>query len=132
MLGNHDQHRIATRVGLAQARVAAMLLLTLRGTPTLYYGDEIGMLQISSGRAGAGSARGTCLDRCRARWRRTPMQWDASAHAGFSQAQPWLPVGETYQHENVEKQRRDNASLYNLYRRLIALRRSRRALVNGS
>ena len=63
---------------------------------------------------------------------RTPMQWDASAHAGFSQAQPWLPVGETYQHENVEKQRRDNASLYNLYRRLIALRRARRALVNGS
>ena len=47
VLGNHDNHRIASRVGLAQARIAAMLLLTLRGTPTLYYGDEIGMCDVN-------------------------------------------------------------------------------------
>ena len=47
VLGNHDNSRIASRVGVAQARVAAMLLLTLRGTPTLYYGDELGMLNVA-------------------------------------------------------------------------------------
>ena len=48
MLGNHDRPRIAARIGLAQARIAAMLLLTLRGTPTIYYGDEIGLRRCRS------------------------------------------------------------------------------------
>ena len=86
VLGNHDKPRLATRVGRAQARVAAMLLLTLRGTPTLYYGDEIGMCdvpiapdQVVDPRElnwpGIGLGRDPC---------RSPMQWDASTNGGFS------------------------------------------------
>jgi alpha-glucosidase len=86
VLGNHDKPRIRTRVGAAQARVAAMLLLTLRGTPTLYYGDEIGMHDVpippylvqdpfEKNLPGLGLGRDPV---------RTPMQWDAEKHAGFS------------------------------------------------
>ena len=133
VLGNHDQPRIASRVGPEQARIAAMLLLTLRGTPTIYYGDEIGMAQvpippdrvrdpfelnvpgIGCGRDGA----------------RTPMQWDATAHAGFSSVEPWLPVAVEFTATNVERQRRDPMSIYNLYRRLIAVRRRSPSLLFG-
>ncbi|HZZ89127.1 MAG TPA: alpha-amylase family glycosyl hydrolase, partial [Caulobacteraceae bacterium] len=94
VLGNHDRPRIASRVGAAQARVAAMLLLTLRGTPTLYYGDELGLEQAAiapervqdpweKNEPGLGLGRDPC---------RTPMPWDASPHAGFSTAEPWLPL----------------------------------------
>ena len=94
VLGNHDRPRIASRVGPSQARVAAMLLLTLRGTPTIYYGDEIGMHQVAiapdrvrdpfeKNVPGIGVGRDGC---------RTPMQWDATANAGFSAATPWLPL----------------------------------------
>ena len=82
VLGNHDSPRIASRVGPAQARVAAMLLLTLRGTPTLYYGDEIGMDDVPippEPRAGS-LARRTCPGcGCGRDPARTPMQWDARA-----------------------------------------------------
>jgi alpha-glucosidase len=134
VLGNHDRPRVATRIGEAQARVAAMLLLTLRGTPTLYYGDEIGLPQavippervhdpFEKNVPGFGLGRDGC---------RTPMQWDASRHAGFSQAEPWLPLtGDTAQ-RNVVVQRADPGSLYNLYRRLIALRRAHPALTTGT
>ena len=104
VIGNHDQSRIATRVGQAQARIAAMLLLTLRGTPTHYYGDELGMEDVPIAR-----------ERARDNWtksesgvgvgrdpERTPMQWDSSPHAGFSNGEPWLPVSATYQRVNVE------------------------------
>jgi alpha-glucosidase len=134
VLGNHDRPRIASRIGAAQARLAAMLLLTLRGTPTIYYGDEIGMQQVpiapdqvrdpfERNVPGIGVGRDGC---------RTPMPWDATSNAGFSSALPWLPVGDDFRHENVENQRRDPASMLNLYRRLIALRRTRRALSIGS
>ena len=94
VLGNHDRPRIASRVGREQARVAAMLLLTLRGTPTLYYGDEIGMHQVAiapdqvrdpfeKNVPGIGVGRDGC---------RTPMQWDATPHAGFSASGTWLPL----------------------------------------
>jgi len=63
---------------------------------------------------------------------RTPMQWDASEHAGFSKVEPWLPLADDYFDENVEKQRTDRGSIYNLYRRLIAVRRARPALKTGS
>jgi alpha-glucosidase len=103
VLGNHDRPRVASRVGSEQARVAAMLLLTLRGTPTLYYGDEIGMRQIpiapeqvrdpfEKNVPGIGVGRDGC---------RTPMQWDASTYAGFSTAKPWLPLAHDANHENV-------------------------------
>ena len=103
VLGNHDRPRIASRVGPEQARIAAMLLLTLRGTPTLYYGDEIGMHQLAvapedirdpfeKNLPGIGVGRDGC---------RTPMQWDASHFSGFSEGKPWLPLPEDHVRENV-------------------------------
>jgi alpha-glucosidase len=134
VLGNHDRRRIASRVGDAQARIAAMLLLTLRGTPTIYYGDEIGMQDVAIPRDRIRdvverniSEHGLGRDRCR-----TPMQWDATRFAGFSEHEPWLPMPEAAHHENVENQRRDGTSFLSLYRRLIALRRSEPALQLGS
>jgi alpha-glucosidase len=134
VLGNHDKPRVASRVGQAQARVAAMLLLTLRGTPTLYYGDEIGLPQATippelvqdpfeKNVPGLGLGRDGC---------RTPMQWDGSRNAGFSRATPWLPVSADHATRNIEVERADPASLYNLYRALTALRRTHPALATGS
>jgi alpha-glucosidase len=134
VLGNHDRHRIATRAGRAQARVAAMLLLTLRGTPTLYYGDEIGMEDVPIpphmeqdpwGKRVPGMGLGRDPER-------TPMQWDASHAAGFTTGDPWLPVAADYQETNEERQREDPGSILSLYRRLIELRRSEPALHGGS
>jgi alpha-glucosidase len=133
VLGNHDRPRVASRVGREQARVAAMLLLTLRGTPTLYYGDEIGMRQVAiapeqvrdpfeKNVPGIGVGRDGC---------RTPMQWDATAHAGFSSSQPWLPVADDFLHENVVNLEADARSILNLYRALIGLRRKRPQLMSG-
>jgi len=134
VLGNHDRPRIASRVGREQARVAAMLLLTLRGTPTLYYGDEIGMHQVAIAAEqvrdpfeknvpGIGVGRDGC---------RTPMQWDATPHAGFSTARPWLPLPDDYVHENVVNLESDAGSILNLYKALIALRKDLPQLVTGS
>jgi len=133
VLGNHDQHRIASRVGAAQARVAAMLLLTLRGTPTLYYGDEIGMrdVDIPPGRVQDPVERnvpGLGLGRDP---ERTPMQWNAEAHAGFSTHEPWLPVAPDYREVNVAVQRDAAKSMLRLYVELIALRRGEAALEVG-
>jgi alpha-glucosidase len=134
VLGNHDRPRIASRVGAAQARIAAMLLLTLRGTPTIYYGDEIGMQDVTIPRDRIRDPveknvpeRGLGRDGCR-----TPMQWDTTRYAGFSKTEPWLPVPGSAQHENVENQRRDCTSFLSLYRLLIALRRSEPALRLGA
>jgi alpha-glucosidase len=135
VLGNHDRSRVASRVGSAQARVAAMLLLTLRGTPTLYQGDEIGMTDVP-----------IPPERVRDPWERnvpglglgrdpvrTPMQWDASANAGFTTgAEPWLPVGPAYQTVNVEEQASDPRSILSLYRALVMLRRTEPALSVGA
>jgi alpha-glucosidase len=120
-------------VGTAQARVAAMLLLTLRGTPTLYYGDEIGMrdVEIPPQRVqdpfeknvpGKGLGRDP---------ERTPMQWCDEPHAGFSDSEPWLPVAPDYARVNVDAQRDDPASMLTLYKRLIDLRRGEPALEIG-
>jgi alpha-glucosidase len=130
VLGNHDRPRLISRIGAEQARVAAMLLLTLRGTPTLYYGDEVGMRQVD---VAPGRARDPAAlhvpgrDGCR-----TPMQWDATAFAGFSSAEPWLPLAEDFAECNVARERADSGSLLSLYRRLIALRRTRPALSRGT
>ena len=122
VLGNHDQPRIASRVGLAQARVAAILLLTLRGTPTLYYGDEIGMrngvIAPEEFQDPQGKNVGISRDP-----QRTPMQWSSAPGAGFTTGRPWLPLGIDYADQNVEQQRGDPTSMLSLYRRLIALRR---------
>jgi alpha-glucosidase len=112
-------------VGPDQARVAAMLLLTLRGTPTLYYGDEIGMRQVA---IAPDQVRdpfeknvpdiGVGRDGCR-----TPMQWDATRYAGFSTTIPWLPIPEDAVHENVVNLDADVRSILSLYKALIGLRR---------
>jgi alpha-glucosidase len=133
VLGNHDKSRVASRVGAAQARVAAMMLLTLRGTPTLYYGDEIGMrdVPIAAERVRDPFERnvpGLGLGRDP---ERTPMQWSAARHAGFTSGEPWLPLAADAAAVNVEAQRADPRSLLTLHRRLLALRRAEPALQHG-
>src|ERR1700754_2107852 len=126
VLGNHDRPRVASRVGRDQARVAAMLLLTLRGTPTLYYGDEIGMVDVpiphqrvqdpfEKNVPGMGLGRDPC---------RTPMQWNGTSNAGFSVADPWLPISDDYQVVNVQAADDDPTSILTLNRKLIELRRA--------
>ena len=133
VLGNHDQARIASRIGAAQARIAAMLLLTLRGTPTMYYGDELGMVNAGilpeqvqdpaeKNEPGLGLGRDP---------ERSPMPWDNSVFAGFSSVTPWLPMGPDYSTVNVADLSTQPASILNLYRALIRLRRSNEALVQG-
>ncbi|HEX7002806.1 MAG TPA: alpha-amylase family glycosyl hydrolase [Trueperaceae bacterium] len=133
VLGNHDKSRIASRVGARQARVAQMLLLTLRGTPTLYYGDEIGMhdVEIPAEKVQDPSAlRNPGLEMGRDPMR-TPMQWSSADGAGFSDAEPWLPVARDYRRVNVEAQRGDEGSMLCLVKRLIELRRREAALSVG-
>jgi alpha-glucosidase len=134
VLGNHDRPRIAGRVGRQQARIAAMLLLTLRGTPTIYFGDEIGMAQASipPDRVRDPFQRNLPGIEVGRDGSRTPMQWDDSRFAGFSEVEPWLPLADDFREYNTLKQRSDPSSIYHLYRRLIALRRSRTALRRGS
>lgn len=135
VLGNHDRSRLASRLGEAQARVAAMLLLTLRGTPTLYYGDELGMRDtdippekiqdpLEERLRGQGLGRDP---------ERTPMQWDATANAGFclSAVTPWLPVSGEYATVNVTSERVDPASMLSLYRALLTLRHAEPAFSIG-
>jgi alpha-glucosidase len=133
VIGNHDVNRIATRAGPRQRRVAAMLLMTLRGTLTMYYGDEIGMENVpvppDAEQDPVGKNIGSGFSRDPAR---TPMQWDSSPNAGFSEAKPWLPIARDYKRVNVAAQSEDPDSILNLYRRLIALRKSEAALTVGS
>ncbi|HEY2391559.1 MAG TPA: alpha-amylase family glycosyl hydrolase [Candidatus Angelobacter sp.] len=133
VLGNHDQARIASRIGKEQARVAAMLLLTLRGTPTIYYGKEIGMVNVpvpsgevqdpaEKNEPGLGLGRDP---------ERSPMPWDNSPHAGFTQAKPWLPLGVDHTQLNVASLSLQSDSILNLYRRLIRLRRKNEVMISG-
>jgi alpha-glucosidase len=134
-LGNHDKHRVASRFGLEQARVGMMLLLTLRGTPTIYYGDEIGMedgwipdehiqdpWELQSPGIGVGRDP-----------ERTPMLWNHEAHAGFctNNVLPWLPISTDSTKNNVEKQQKDPRSFLSLTRALLALRKHHRSLQLG-
>jgi alpha-glucosidase len=132
-LGNHDRRRLASRIGPSQVRVAAMLLLTLRGTPTILYGDELGLRDSPVprerqrdyfGLRGGESHDGT----------RTPMPWSAGPNGGFSSASDadlWLPPHRDYRSRNVAAQLVDRCSTLNLYRRLLALRRTSEALSRG-
>ncbi len=134
VLGNHDRSRLASRLGAAQARVAAMLLLTLRGTPTIYQGEEIGMVDVTIPAERVQdpwekNVPGLGLGRDPAR---TPMQWDASPNAGFTSAvEPWLPLPPSYATTTVAAQVTDPHSILSLYRTLIALRRCEPALWVG-
>ncbi len=133
VIGSHDAPRIAARVGEAQARVAAMLLLTLRGTPTLYQGDEIGIGRVDIPPDRVRDPQelrqpGIGIGRDRSR---TPMPWDDSAFAGFSTVEPWLPLNPDWRTRNVAAQDGDPSSMLTLYRRLLALRRAHPALAIG-
>ncbi|WP_298813694.1 alpha-amylase family glycosyl hydrolase [uncultured Sphingomonas sp.] len=133
VIGSHDAPRIAARVGEAQARVAAMLLLTLRGTPTLYQGDEIGIgsVTIPPNRIrDPQHFRQPTLNIGRDR-SRTPMAWDDRANAGFSSVEPWLPLHDDWRTRNVAAQARDAGSMLSLYRDLLAFRRATPALSLG-
>jgi alpha-glucosidase len=133
VLGNHDRSRVASRLGCEQARVAAMLLLTLRGTPTIYQGEEIGMTDVAispeqvvdpweKNVPGLGLGRDPV---------RTPLPWDASPKGGFTSGEPWLPIGPEHDRVNVASEARDPQSMLSLYRALLALRRREEALVTG-
>jgi alpha-glucosidase len=133
VLGNHDRQRVAAKRGEAQARVAAMLLLTLRGTPTLYYGDELGLTDVAIPSAEVQDPRelrepGLALGRDPVR---TPMPWDASANAGFTTAKPWLPLNADWPTRNVARTMAEPQSILTLYRRLLAARRVHPALSIG-
>jgi glycosidase len=133
VLGNHDRPRVAAKRGEAQTRVAAVLLLTLRGTPTLYYGDELGLSDVMIGSSQVRDPRelrepGLALGRDPVR---TPMPWDDSENAGFTNAKPWLPLHADWPTRNVARMTEDPQSILTLYRRLLALRRDRLALSIG-
>jgi alpha-glucosidase len=136
VLGNHDQKRLASRVGHAQSRVAAVLLLTLRGTPTMYYGDELGMpdAQIApdqvrdpaeKNQPGIGQGRDP---------ERSPMLWLNHENAGFtgSGARTWLPLVWNWPSFTVETETADPGTMLKLYRKLLRLRRERPELHAGS
>lgn len=133
VIGSHDAPRIAARVGEAQARVAAMLLLTLRGTPTLYQGDEIGIGQVDIPPNRVRDPQelrqpGIGIGRDRSR---TPMPWDGSAQAGFTTGEPWLPLNPDWRTRNVAAQEGEAGSMLHLYRALLRLRRAEAALAVG-
>jgi alpha-glucosidase len=141
-LSNHDRprHFGRYRAGdeartLGRAQVAALLLLTVRGTPFLYYGEEIGMTNLPIKRKDLKDPVGIRY------WpipvgrdpERTPMQWNDSAQAGFSTAaSTWLPVNPDYATVNVAAQTDDPASLLSFYRKVIHARRTSAALRRGT
>jgi alpha-glucosidase len=133
VLGNHDNARIATRIGARRARVAAMLLLTLPGTITMYYGEELGMCNVpiapdlvqdpaEKNEPGLGLGRDP---------ERTPMPWDGTPTGGFTNGWPWLPLGDEHEIVNVAGLERDDNSILRLYRNLIQLRQNHGVLVSG-
>lgn len=136
VMGNHDQHRIVTRIGPDQARVAAMLLLTLRGTPTMYYGDELGMPdaviapdEVVDPAEKRQPGRGFGRD-----GERSPMLWSNAANAGFTspETRTWLPLVQGWPAHTVESAGYHADSMLALYRRLLALRQSTPALHMGT
>ena len=133
VLGNHDQPRITSRVGLQQAKIAAMLLLTLRGTPTIYYGEEIGMTDVPIPFDEVQDPQGLNMpDKNLSRDpSRTPMQWNSSEYAGFSETKPWLRLSSNYKRVNVEIQKNNPYSTLNFYRQLIGLRQKEASLMHG-
>jgi alpha-glucosidase len=140
VISNHDIVRSYNRYGDGVhndeiAKLMAGLYLTLRGTPIMYYGEEIGMqnndpkrkedVKDPIGKLGWPKEKGRDGER-------TPMQWNDSANAGFSTATPWLPVPDTYKTHNVATELKDPDSILNFYRKLLSLRHTNPALVEGS
>ena len=125
VLSNHDQVRHRSRYGSeARARAAAVLLLTLRGTPFLYAGEELGLEDavVPPERVVDPGGRDGC---------RAPIPWDESPAHGWASDDPWLPWPPHARERNAEQQRDDPASMLHLYRRLLAARRGCEALTSG-
>ena len=155
-LGNHDFSRIVSRFGNdrkyhnASAKLLVTLLMSLRGTPYVYQGDEIGMTNITHPSIDlyddvetrnawkAAEAAGKDMDQFlkAVHWQsrdnaRTPMQWDASMQAGFSTGKPWIPVNENHEQINVAAAENDPNSILHYYRKMIAYRKANPSLVYG-
>jgi alpha-glucosidase len=127
--GNHDQSRVVSRLGERAARSAACLQLMLPGMIFVYNGDELGMRDVDippesvrDPAAYGGHGRDP---------ERTPMQWSDDVNAGFSTANPWLPVAPDYASHNVETERENPQSFLNLYKQLIKLRTTEKAISLG-
>jgi glycosidase len=116
VLGNHDNHRIASKAGPFLARALNVLLLTLPGTPTTYYGEEILMTDVD---VKPDLRQDKYGDRDK---ERTPMQWNSKKNAGFTSATPWLPLAENYSTVNVQSELGDDTSMLSLYKRLVEMR----------
>lgn len=156
-LSNHDQARLVSRFAddseAYRAPATKMLntfLLSMRGTPYLYYGDELGMTNIyfdhieqyndisaingyKKHLSEGGDAK-EYLEELKMYSRdngRTPMQWDATPHGGFSQGTPWLPVNKNTQWINVENQDKEAHSILNHFRKMTALRIAHPTLIYG-
>lgn len=131
VFGNHDRDRLASRVGAEQARVVALLLLTVRGVPYIFQGEELGLLNGEVAPEAYQDPQGINLgisrDMCR-----TPFHWNAGPYAGFSTVRPWLPIASTHRTLNVEGESADPRSSLTLYRRLLALRHDHPALHAGA
>lgn len=146
VMGNHDIYRYTRRIDndLDKAKLMALLQLTVRAVPTLYYGEEVGIIN-------GELTRETALDPMAEvfKWLpgwllklmpvsinrdvcRTPMQWDSSQHAGFSQHTPWLDVTQAHNDRNVAQMHKDPDSLLNWYKLLIELRKHHKALHQGN
>lgn len=138
VIGNHDQKRIASKVGSEkQARIATMLLLTLRGTPTVYYGDEIGMKNVKIPKSmiqdPPALKQPEIADIVGRDPERAPMQWDKTANAEFSAKgiKTWLPIAKNFKKNNVKTQESDKKSILNLFKALTKLRSENNCLNSG-
>ncbi len=132
--GNHDVSRLVSRIGEAEARLAAFLQFTLPGLIFVYNGDELGM---SDGKITPDSIRDKAAQIIFKQTKtrdpeRTPMQWDDSVYAGFSSHKPWLPINDNYKTLNIAHSERDTGSILSLYKNLIRIRQSIDALRVGS
>lgn len=156
-LGNHDQPRMLTRWGNdseefreVSAKMLHTFLLTMRATPFIYHGDEIGMSNIKFDdiadyrdiesinmhqyltSTGGDLQRFIDAQKITARDNgRTPFQWDSSENAGFTDGKPWLKVNPNYPQVNSEVQENDPDSILNYFRKLIDLRKKHRTLIYG-
>lgn len=126
VLGNHDNHRIASKAGPYLARALNVLLLTLPGTPTTYYGEEILMTNVDVKPEQRKDEYG---DRDK---ERTPMQWNSEKNAGFTSGKPWLPLAANYTEVNVQSQEDDDTSMLRLYTRLSTMRSTYKAFMDTS
>jgi alpha-glucosidase len=132
VIGGHDKHRVASKIGQPQTRILAMLLMTIRGTPFVFAGDEIGSEQVPIPSERVQDpfekfVKGFDLGRDP---ERAPLRWDDTDGGGFTTGEPWLPLSRDRKC-NIMAQQRDGQSLLNLYRELIALRRREPCLLQG-